>query len=114
MKKIIYSLMLLAPTLAFAANFSPFYDLLAFLGIAIKSLIPIIFGIAIIYFFWGLAQYIRSAGDPKKASEGKSIMVWGVIAIAVMLSIYGIVALLQNILGVNQNGPIPVPTVQGL
>jgi hypothetical protein len=114
MKKVIYGVLFSLPAFAFAADFTPLYDMLAFIGVAIKSLIPIVFGLALVYFFWGLAMYIRAAGDPKKANEGKSIMVYGVIAIAVMISVYGIVAFLQDIFGITQNGSLPVPEVQGL
>ncbi len=88
--------------------------IVAFIGRTVRSLIPIIFGLAIVYFFWGLIQYIRAAGDPKKAAEGKSIMIYGVIAIAVMISIYGLVAWLQNLLGISSIGAVTPPQVTGL
>ena len=120
MKKVIYSAISFLPTLAFAVaapttNLGFLTTLVNQIGSAIKALIPVIFGLAIIYFFWGLVQYIRSAGDPKKASEGKSIMIYGIIAIAVMVSVYGLVAWLQGAVGITagQNNVV-IPEVPGL
>jgi hypothetical protein len=61
-----------------------------------------------IYFFWGVAKYILSAGDPKSAAEGKSIMIYGIIAIAVMASVYGLVNFLQTTLGIS-GGTVTLP-----
>jgi hypothetical protein len=118
MKKVIYAVLASVPALGFAQspNLTGLDAIVAFIAKTVGALIPIIFGLAIIYFFWGLIQYIRSAGDPKKAAEGKSIMIYGVIAIAVMISIYGLVFWLQNLLGISPTStPVGgVPSVPGL
>jgi hypothetical protein len=117
MKKVIYGALSFMPALAFAQtapNLTNLDAIVAFFSRTVRALIPIIFGLAIVYFFWGLIQYIRSAGDPKAAANGKSIMIYGVIAIAVMISIYGLVAWLQNLLGVSSIGTVTPPTVNGL
>jgi hypothetical protein len=69
--------------------------------------------LAILFFFYGLAIYILHAGDPDKASEGKSIMIWGILALFVMTSIYGIIGFLQRSTGTDTAGtdnPVIVPT----
>ena len=119
MKKVIYvvlsSMAMFTPTFAFAVvNFSVLLDLETQGGQIIAKVIPIVFALAIIYFFWGIVQYIRGAGDPAKASEGKSIMIYGVIAIAVMVSLYGLVTWLQDTLGINTTATIILPIVPGL
>ncbi len=73
----------------------------------VRLLGPIVYSLSIIFFFWGLGKYALSSGNPKSVEEGKGIMVWGVIAIAVMTSIYGLVAFLQVTFGVsNRTTPI--------
>lgn len=112
MNKIIYGVMSLFPVLAFAQatkTLGLLTDLVRQGKTIIDLLIPMAFALAIIYFFWGVAKYIGNAGDPKKADEGKSIMIYGVIAIAVMASLYGIIAYLQQSLGVDAGGTITVP-----
>ena len=111
MKKVVYALLTFAPVLAFAqnANTQVLTDIVTFIGNTVRSLIPIMFGLAVVYFFWGVAQYVRNAGDPKKASEGKTIMIHGAIAIAVMASIFGIAIALQNLFGITNPNPIINP-----
>ena len=114
MKKVIYSVLALAPALGFAQNLSTLDNILAFIQRTVRTLIPIFFGLAIVYFFWGLIKYIKAAGDPKLATEGKSIMIWGVIAIAVMASIWGLVLWLQGVFGITNVGSVTPPGVIGL
>ena len=119
MKKVIYALlssgMVFTPVLVFgAANLSAISDLVTQFALIVAKVIPIVFALAIIYFFWGLIKLIRAAGDPKAASEGKSIMIYGVIAITIMVSIYGLVGWLQDSFGISPTATIILPTVPGL
>jgi heme A synthase len=64
----------------------------------IDPLIPIFVGLAIIIFAWGLFNYLKSGIGEKAQIEGaKSLMFWGVVIIFVMVSVWGLVAILQNI-----------------
>ena len=116
MKKVIYAIMTFAPVLTLAAfdaggNLQGVVD---FIKKTVGNLIPIVFGIVIIYFFWGLAKYVQSAGDPKKAAEGKSIMIYGVIAITIMTTIYGLASWLGGLFGIGGTTGTFVPLVSGL
>lgn len=116
MKRFIYTASAFLPTLAFAqqrADLSGISNLVSQIGGIIAKIIPLMFALAIVYFFWGVIQYIRSAGDPKKADEGKSIMIYGIIGIAVMASLYGLIAWLQGTLGVNPTGTVTLPQIPG-
>jgi len=115
MNKIIYGAMSLFPVLALASGGAggTLSNLTVFVQQAktiIDLLIPMAFALAIIYFFFGVAKYIGKAGDPKEAAAGKSIMIYGVIAIAVMASLYGIIAYLQNTVGVTAGNQVTIPT----
>lgn len=73
----------------------------------ILSYMPgIIFGLAVIYFFWGTGQFILNAGDEKYRAEGKKRMFWSIIALFVFVSIYGIIRLLGQLVGFL---PYPMP-----
>ncbi|MDB5266496.1 MAG: protein of unknown function with transrane region [Parcubacteria group bacterium] len=99
MKKILIGSIALAPFVAFAAPFNGLLSLIHQIGSVIKALIPIVAGLALLYFFWGLAKFILNANDEKKHEEGKNIMIWGIIALFVMVSVWGIVAFIQSNLG---------------
>lgn len=118
MKKLIYGTLAFAPAFAFAqTGLSAITKIVQDAQAILKILIPMAFGLAILYFFYGIAKYILSAGDEGEAQKGKSIMIYGVIAIAVMSSVWGLTAWLQNIFGINtiaQPNPTSIPTVTGL
>ena len=71
------------------------------IGNIVDVLIPIVFALAILYFFWGLASYILSADHDKEVAKKR--MLWGVIAIFVMASVWGLVAFLRSNLGITNN-----------
>jgi len=72
-------------------------------------LIPIAFSLALLYFFYGVAQYIRSAGDKE---EGKKIMVWGVVALFVMSSVWGLIYFIQDELLIGTDTAGTIPTIE--
>jgi hypothetical protein len=61
----------------------------------LSSVVPIIFGLGLIYFFWGMVRYISSNEEGAKGG-GKSTMVWGLIGLFVMSCVYGILSLLKS------------------
>ncbi len=111
MKKLVYASLAFAPVMAFAAQLAAITDIVVSIGGIVKMLIPILFGLAIIYFFWGLVVFLRAAGDPKAQEAGRNQMIWGVITIAVMVSVYGLVQWLQTLFGVNNTSTITIPQV---
>jgi len=79
----------------------------------VNGLIPIVLAITVLIFFWGLAMYLLDASNSEKKSEGIRIMVMGVLALFVMVSIWGIIGVLQQTFKVDQAKPIvPDPIEQ--
>lgn len=70
----------------------------------INGIIPVVAGIAIVVFFWGLVRYIYSAGDERVHANGKELITWGLLALFVLFSIWGILGLLQRSLLPSGNG----------
>lgn len=73
-------------------------------------LIPLMFAIALLLFFWGLVKYIKSEGEGK--GEGKKIMIWGVVALFVMSSVWGLVRLIGDELGIQPISTGIIPSVK--
>jgi uncharacterized membrane protein YidH (DUF202 family) len=72
-------------------------DLINRVGQLVDSLIVIVIALALLAFFWGLAKFIFNvSGDQKSVEEGKRIMLWGIIALFVMISVWGIVRFIQT------------------
>ena len=58
------------------------------------SLTLIVFGLVV--YFWGMATGIPHFGDEKGAEKRKNLFFWGIVALFVMVSIWGIVQILQK------------------
>ncbi len=90
------------PMLASAATI---LDTLALANTFLNALIGLFITLAIVIFFWGLIKYLMGEGSEGKA-EGLKIMLMGVITIFVMVSIWGIIRLLQSTFKVTSTDPI--------
>lgn len=110
MKKAVITSLLVAglPFIANAQELGNIRDIVLALRNIIDILIPLVFALAILYFFWGLAQFILAAGDESAAASGRSKMIWGVVAIAVMASVWGLVYFLQDAFEIRREGAIDV------
>lgn len=62
--------------------------------------VPVLFGLSLVYFFWGIGQFILHAGDVKTREEGRNKMIWGIIALFVFISIYGILKSIGSAIGI--------------
>jgi hypothetical protein len=82
----------------------------------VGSLIPIAIGLLFLVFIWGLVKYVLNAHDGGKKEEGRRLMVMGIIAIFVVVAIYGIIYFIANVFGVEGQlgGQLPTPEVEGL
>ena len=64
------------------------------------SAIPeLIIGLALVYFLYGLTKYVTGL-DEKKKKEAKDTMIYGIVGLFVMVSIWGIVAVARDALGI--------------
>jgi len=85
-------------------------DLLIYATCIIKtSVIPLIFALATAMFIWGVVQFVINSDDEAKKTKGRQFMIWGIIALTVMVSIWGLVSILGNTFGINTNF---IPQVQ--
>lgn len=93
------------PVLAFAqqANASYLISFIDSAKLVLDRLVVFLIALAVVWFIWNVIRYTMSS-DEEKRGEAKNQMVWGIVAIAVIISIWGLVAILQNIFGVNTAG----------
>ncbi len=86
-----------------------------FLGLITKitnALIPIAVSLAVLAFFWYLIKFIwYGKEDAESKKVGLAGMGWSVVALFVMVSIWGLVGFLGSITGVGQGGKVPIPGV---
>lgn len=100
MKKIFLPFAFFLPLVALAAPLDSFKDLMEFLTELINAVVPILFTLALLTFFWGVAMYMKNADSAAKRAEGRTYMLYGVIGLFVMVSLWGLVSILANTFGV--------------
>lgn len=110
MKKFIASLLVIAPFVALAQQQpNTTYissGLLQFISI-IQILINILMIGAFFYFLWSVVNFIKA--DDKERTEKRQKMIWGIVGLAVMVSVWGLVGLLNNVSNVGQ-GQAGIPS----
>lgn len=97
---LILVLTLLTPSISYAALGGVRGLLIGVTGL-LNLFIRVVFGFAVLFFFWGTGQFILNAGVEKTRNEGKQKMLWGIIALFVMVSIFGIIRFAGSALGIN-------------
>ena len=60
----------------------------------LSAIVPVIMSLAVIYFIWSTAQYILKEGDAKNEARGH--MIWGIVILFVIVSVWGLVAILET------------------
>ena len=66
----------------------------------LDALIPLLFGIALIGFLWGVGQFILKSDNEEERKKGKQIMIWGIIGLFVMTAVWGLVLIIGGTFGV--------------
>lgn len=75
-----------------------------FIALINETLIPLVFALALLVFFYGIFKYfILGGGDEGSREQGKQLMLWAIIGFVVMVSIYGIITLVAKGLGINNS-----------
>ena len=114
MKKVIFATLALTPAFAFAQTLGNIETLVQSIGNLVGLALPIVVAIALLAFFWGLVKFIFAQGNEEAKADAKKIMLWGIIALFVMVSVWGLVLFIGNALGVQQGDTIIVPGVPGI
>jgi hypothetical protein len=69
--------------------------------VIINPLIFFLFALAMVYFLYGVAQYLIAQDNEEVRETSKSHMVWGLLGLFVMVAVFGIQNLILSSLGVN-------------
>ncbi len=79
-----------------------FADLVSMLIGFIGMLVPVLFALTVLFLSWSLIKaWVINGGDEGSVEEGKQVAIAGVVALVVMVGVWGIVAILQSSLGLD-------------
>ena len=68
--------------------------------VIINPLIVFLFALAMVYFMYGLIKYLLNPDNEEVRKGSKQHMLWGIIGMFIMISVFGIMSLIMNTLGV--------------
>jgi len=82
----------------------------------------LLFGVAFVVFILGLVRFIRDADDAKGREQGKKSILWGIVGMVIMVSVYGIINITIGTIGgstsdlpqQNNKPYLPENTIQSL
>ena len=96
-------LQIFLPRVAYAAVPPIPDDVKGFIAkISLNILNPIIllmFGVATLYFIYGVLQYIWNPDNEEARETGRQSMLWGIVGMFVMVSVFGIMRFLISSIG---------------
>jgi hypothetical protein len=73
----------------------------AFFRLVVNPAVDFLFAAAALYFVYGVWEYIRRSDDSAGRIEGGNHILWSTIGLFIMISVWGIIAILQKTVGVN-------------
>jgi len=108
-------IMVLFPVLAFAQQQGggKIFELVDVFGKLIAKLIPVVIGLAVLIFLWGVLKYVV-AKDEESQKEARGVMLYGIIALFVMVSVWGLVNIFRQSLNLDENIIPSPPGIPGI
>jgi hypothetical protein len=65
----------------------------------INPLILVLMAVALLYFLWGVMIFIKESGEAEGRKIGRNHLVWGLIGLVIMVSVWAILKVLTGTLG---------------
>ena len=80
------------------------------IGNILDTAIPVLVVLGVLYFVWGVVQYVISSDEEAKKA-GKNRIIFGIIGIVVIVALWGIVGIVTRTFSLNGSATVNVPTV---
>ncbi len=74
------------------------------INVILQPIVVLMFVVALVVFFWGIVQFISKSNTDDGREKGKRNIMWGVVGMVIMFSVYGIIKIILQTFG------IPSPT----
>lgn len=62
----------------------------------LNPFIVLLFTVALLVFFWGLFKFIGSMDSPEEREKGRKNILYGLLGMLIMISVYGIIYIILN------------------
>lgn len=71
----------------------------------INPLIVFLFALALVYFLYGVFEFIANGANDEKKTTGKSHMLWGVIGLTIMIGVWAILGIILSTFNITYIDP---------
>ena len=69
----------------------------------VNPAIYVLFSLGLLIFVFGVVQFLNNLSKGADTKEGKSHMLWGIVGMLIMVSVFGIIHLLNSTFGFGLN-----------
>jgi len=76
-----------------------------------QSVVPLLVALSLAGFVYGVIKFFMNPDNEEKKKNGKSFMLWGIISLFVIVSIWGLVGILSNTFLDTGDAPAVLPTL---
>ena len=82
------------------------------IGQLLNAVVPVLIALGVVYFVWGVITYVISSDEEAKKA-GRDRIIFGIIGLAVIVALWGLVGILTNTFGLtgSNTGNITLPTI---
>ncbi len=70
-------------------------NLICNLQLILNSIVPLLIALGVVYFVWGVVQYVNADGEEAK-KKGKDRMIYGIIGFVVIVGLWGLVNIITT------------------
>ncbi len=71
----------------------------------INPIIVLLFALAMVYFLFGLFEFISNAENEEKRTKGKSHMLWGIVGIVIMMAVWTLLGIITKTFNITDIDP---------
>jgi len=98
------------PTICNGGQITTLQGVLCKVSEILNAVIPVLIVLGVVYFVWGVITYVISSDEEAKKA-GRNRIIYGIIGLAVIVGLWGLVNILKNTFGLNNIQNINFPTV---
>ena len=66
----------------------------------INPLILFLFALAVVYFLYGMVEFIANGANEEKKTTGKSHMLWGIVGMTIMMGVWAILGIILSTMNI--------------
>lgn len=65
----------------------------------LNPIIGFLFGLALVLFLWGVAEYLWQSDSDSARRDGSMHMIWGILGMFIMFAAFAIIRIIANTIG---------------